>query len=52
MMTLVGYEFPELENVEYDSNWLNVKISVSVVSLVAACIEAGWYYYCEALTCD
>ena len=24
-----GYEFPELENVQYDSNWLNVKISVS-----------------------
>jgi hypothetical protein len=29
MMSLVGYQFPELEDVEYDSNWLNVKIAVS-----------------------
>jgi len=29
MMSLVGYQFPELEDVEYDSNWLNVKIVVS-----------------------
>lgn len=28
-MSLVGYQFPELENVEFDSNWLNVKIRVS-----------------------
>ena len=28
-MSLVGYHFPELENVEDDSNWLNVKIQVS-----------------------
>ena len=28
-MTLVGYQFPELEHVEYDSNWLNVKVEVS-----------------------
>jgi hypothetical protein len=28
-MSLVGYQFPELEDVEYDSNWLNVKIAVS-----------------------
>ena len=28
-MTLLGYQFPELEHVEYDSNWLNVKIDVS-----------------------
>lgn len=28
-MSLVGYQFPELEDVEYDSNWLNVKIEVS-----------------------
>ena len=28
-MYLVGYQFPELEDVEYDSNWLNVKIAVS-----------------------
>ena len=29
MMSVVGYQFPELEDVEYDSNWLNVKIAVS-----------------------
>ena len=29
MMSLVGYQFPELEDVEYDSNWLNVKIAVN-----------------------
>ena len=29
MMSLVGYQFPELEDVEYDSNWLNVKIAVT-----------------------
>src|SRR6185503_445386 len=29
VMSLVGYQFPGLENVEYDSNWLNVKIAVS-----------------------
>ena len=28
-MTLMGYQFPELADVEYDSNWLNVKIEVS-----------------------
>ena len=28
-MSLIGYQFPELEDVEYDSNWLNVKIEVS-----------------------
>ena len=28
-MSFVGYQFPELEEVEYDSNWLNVKIGVS-----------------------
>jgi hypothetical protein len=28
-MSLVGYQFPELEDVEFDSNWLNVKIAVS-----------------------
>jgi len=28
-MSLVGYQFPALEDVEYDSNWLNVKIAVS-----------------------
>lgn len=28
-MSLLGYQFPELEDVEYDSNWLNVKIEVS-----------------------
>lgn len=29
VMSLVGYQFPELEDVEYDSNWLNVKIALS-----------------------
>jgi hypothetical protein len=28
-MFLIGYQFPELEDVAYDSNWLNVKIVVS-----------------------
>ncbi len=28
-MTLMGYEFPELQYVPYDSNWLNIKIEVS-----------------------
>jgi hypothetical protein len=28
-MSLVGYQFPQLEDVEYDSNWLQVKIVVS-----------------------
>ena len=28
-MSLVGYQFPELHNHQYDSNWLNVKIAVS-----------------------
>ena len=28
-MSLLGYQFPELEDDEYDSNWLNVKIEVS-----------------------
>jgi hypothetical protein len=28
-MSLIGYQFPELEDVEYDSNWLTVKIVVS-----------------------
>ena len=28
-MTLVGYQFPDLEDVDYDSNWLNVRISVN-----------------------
>lgn len=28
-MSLVGYQFPELEGEEDDSNWLNVKIEVS-----------------------
>ena len=28
-MSLVGYQFPDLEDDEYDSNWLNVKIEVS-----------------------
>ena len=27
-LTLLGYQFPSLENVEYDSNWLNVRIDV------------------------
>ena len=27
-LTLLGYQFPHLVNVEYDSNWLNVKIDV------------------------
>jgi hypothetical protein len=28
-MSLIGYQFPELEHAHYDSNWLNVKIVVS-----------------------
>jgi len=28
-LSVVGYQFPELENEEYDSNWLNVHISVT-----------------------
>ena len=28
-MTLVGYQFLELQYVEYDSNWLNVKIEAT-----------------------
>jgi hypothetical protein len=28
-MALMGYQFPELADVEFDSNWLNVKIEVS-----------------------
>jgi hypothetical protein len=27
-MQLVGYQFPELANVPYDSNWLNVRIDI------------------------
>ena len=26
MMSLVGYQFPELEDVEFDSNWLSVEL--------------------------
>lgn len=28
-LQVVGYQFPELENDDYDSNWLNVRIDVS-----------------------
>lgn len=28
-MSVVGYQFPELANEDYDSNWLNMSISVS-----------------------
>src|SRR5215216_7019236 len=27
-LTLIGYEFPLLKDVEYDSNWLNIRIDV------------------------
>ena len=30
-LLIVGYQFPELADADYDSNWLNVKIIVSIV---------------------
>lgn len=27
-LTIMGYQFPHLVNVQYDSNWLNVKVDV------------------------
>src|SRR5438128_6537496 len=29
-MNVVGYQFPHLENAEYDSDWLNIKIRVQL----------------------
>ncbi len=29
-MTVMGYQFPDLVNEQYDSDWLNIKINVSI----------------------
>ena len=44
-LTLTGYQFPELANVPYDSNWLNVKLELVHEGEVWSAIDPALFTY-------